>query len=124
MPRIRSLYIAEMRERFEVVDRKKASPEEKASLTGALQEDARTSSPEVSPSKDNTLRKDDEDKAKLRLSFVDDDEKGDLKKAEDGSEAAEAKNEEGEDEDDINEEDIEAGSHKVKPHSRNLSLVS
>ena len=55
MPRVRSQYIAEMRERFEVVDRVKASAEEKASLTKAIQEDE-VSSPEVSPSKENTLK--------------------------------------------------------------------
>ncbi len=38
MPRGRSQYIAEMRERFEVVDRVKASAEEKASLTKAIQQ--------------------------------------------------------------------------------------
>ena len=52
MPRGRSQYIAEMRERFEVVDRVKASAEEKASLTKAIQqEDSDPSSAEVSPSK-------------------------------------------------------------------------
>ena len=52
MPRGRSQYIAEMRERFEVVDRVKASAEEKASLTKAIQqEDSDPSSVEVSPSK-------------------------------------------------------------------------
>ena len=68
MPRVRSQYIAEMRERFEVVDRVKASAEEKASLTKAIHEDEISTSPEVSPSKENTLKKDDV----LRLSFKDD----------------------------------------------------
>ena len=52
MPRARSQYIAEMRERFEVVDRVKASAEEKASLTKAIhQEDSDPSSVENTPSK-------------------------------------------------------------------------
>ena len=68
MPRVRSQYIAEMRERFEVVDRVKASAEEKASLTKAIHEDEISTSPEVSPSKENTLKKDDV----IRLSFKDD----------------------------------------------------
>ena len=68
MPRVRSQYIAEMRERFEVVDRVKASAEEKASLTKAIHEDEISTSPEVSPSKENTLKKDDA----IRLSFKDD----------------------------------------------------
>ena len=68
MPRVRSQYIAEMRERFEVVDRVKASAEEKASLTKAIHEDEISTSPEVSPAKENTLKKDDV----IRLSFKDD----------------------------------------------------
>ena len=77
MPRVRSQYIAEMRERFEVVDRVKASAEEKASLTKAIQEDedmqpSSSSSAEVSPSKENTLRKDDMDsKNGVKLTFED-----------------------------------------------------
>ena len=52
MPRARSQYIAEMRERFEVVDRVKASAEEKASLTKAIhQDDSDPSSVENTPSK-------------------------------------------------------------------------
>ena len=56
MPRARSQYIAEMRERFEVVDRVKASAEEKASLTKAIhQEDSDPSSVENTPSKVESL---------------------------------------------------------------------
>ena len=56
MPRARSQYIAEMRERFEVVDRVKASAEEKASLTKAIhQEDSDPSSVENTPSKVKSL---------------------------------------------------------------------
>ena len=73
MPRARSQYIAEMRERFEVVDRVKASAEEKASLTKAIQqEDSDPSSVEVTPSKENTLRK---DEVKLTFALQDDEEK-------------------------------------------------
>ena len=58
MPRARSQYIAEMRERFEVVDRVKASAEEKASLTKAIQqEDSDPSSVENSPSKVVTVNR-------------------------------------------------------------------
>lgn len=95
MPRVRSQYIAEMRERFEVVDRVKASAEEKASLTKAIQ-DEESSSPEVSPSKENTLRKDEV----VKLTFEDDEKTS--KKEENSIEKAE-------DNEDDNEEDVETG---------------
>ena len=116
MPRARSQYIAEMRERFEVVDRVKASAEEKASLTKAIQEDSEvSSSPEVSPSKENTLKKEDV----IKLSFKDPPEYDDVKnkaknndddnnKVQDGQQKDE---EDGEDEiveDDVYE-DVETG---------------
>ena len=69
MPRVRSQYIAEMRERFEVVDRVKASAEEKASLTKAIEDER--SSPEETPSKENTLPKDAE-VVKLKFALEDD----------------------------------------------------
>ena len=75
MPRVRSQYIAEMRERFEVVDRVKASAEEKASLTKAI-EDEQRSSPEVTPSKENTLPKDSADAVKLKFALDEDEESG------------------------------------------------
>ncbi len=73
MPRVRSQYIAEMRERFEVVDRVKASAEEKASLTKAI-EDEQRSSPEVTPSKESTLPKDKADAVKLKFAVEEDEE--------------------------------------------------
>ena len=111
MPRARSQYIAEMRERFEVVDRVKASAEEKASLTKAIQEDE-VSSPEVSPSKENTLKKEDV----IKLSFKDPPEYDDVKKDNDikvdeDDNVQDQKDEEGEDEiveDDVYE-DVETG---------------
>ena len=75
MPRVRSQYIAEMRERFEVVDRVKASAEEKASLTKAI-EDEQRSSPEVTPSKESTLPKDKADAVKLKFAVEEDGEEG------------------------------------------------
>ena len=73
MPRVRSQYIAEMRERFEVVDRVKATSEEKASLTKAI-EDEQRSSPEVTPSKESTLPKDKADAVKLKFAVEEEDE--------------------------------------------------
>ena len=109
MPRARSQYIAEMRERFEVVDRVKASAEEKASLTKAIQEDSEvSSSPEVSPSKENTLKKEDV----IKLSFKDPPEYDDVKnKAKDNDDDnnkvqdGQQKDEE-DDEDEIVEDDV------------------
>ena len=88
MPRARSQYIAEMRERFEVVDRVKASAEEKASLTKAIQqEDSDPSSVEVTPSKENTLRK---DEIKLTFALQDDEEKKSRQSTSDNDDDVEA----------------------------------
>ena len=106
MPRVRSQYIAEMRERFEVVDRVKASAEEKASLTKAIHEDEISTSPEASPSKENTLKKDDV----IRLSFKDDVKDHDDVRDEDND--LEQKDDIGEDDVEIVDEeddDIESG---------------
>ncbi len=97
MPRVRSQYIAEMRERFEVVDRVKASAEEKASLTKAIQDEedlSASTSTEVTPSKENTLRKDEQ---VVKLTFEDPEVKD-----EDAEEINETKDEQ-------EEEDVEAG---------------
>lgn len=100
MPRVRSQYIAEMRERFEVVDRVKASAEEKASLTKAIAEEE--SSPEVSPSKENTLRKDEQ---VVKLTFEDDAVLEKTSKKEDEIEAAAAEDNEADEDDN----DVETG---------------
>ena len=110
MPRARSQYISEMRERFEVVDRVKASAEEKASLTKAIQEDE-VSSPEVSPSKENTLKKED---IVIKLSFKDPPEYDDVKDKKDNDIKVDddkvqddgQKEDEDEDEDEIVEDDV------------------
>ena len=118
MPRVRSQYIAEMRERFEVVDRVKASAEEKASLTKAIHEDEISTSPEVSPSKENTLKKDDV----IRLSFKDDVKDHDDVRDDDND--LEQKEGIGEDEVEIVDEeddDIESGLKVLFCH---FSLVS
>ena len=108
MPRARSQYISEMRERFEVVDRVKASAEEKASLTKAIQEDE-VSSPEVSPSKENTLKKED---IVIKLSFKDPPEYDDVKDKKDNDikvdddKVQDGQKDEDEDEDEIVEDDV------------------
>lgn len=109
MPRVRSQYIAEMRERFEVVDRVKASAEEKASLTKAIENEQESiSSPEASPSKENTLRKDEA----VKLKFEDDN----LGKDED--EIQEEKIPEDEE-----EEDVESGKIKVTTLKKLLAFL-
>ena len=104
MPRARSQYIAEMRERFEVVDRVKASAEEKASLTKAIQqEDSDPSSVEVTPSKENTLRK---DEIKLTFALQDDEEKKSRQSTSDN------------DDNDDNDGDVEAIDAEADPDEK------
>ena len=103
MPRARSQYIAEMRERFEVVDRVKASAEEKASLTKAIQQedDSDPSSVEVTPSKENTLRK---DEIKLTFALQDHEEKKSRQSTSDN--------------DDNDNDDVEAIDAEVDPDEK------
>ena len=100
MPRARSQYIAEMRERFEVVDRVKASAEEKASLTKAIEDER--SSPEETPSKENTLPKDAE-VVKLKFALEDDNEESNKDEDEDSE-----KKEAGDEIEEV-DEDVESG---------------
>ena len=100
MPRARSQYIAEMRERFEVVDRVKASAEEKASLTKAIEDER--SSPEETPSKENTLPKDAE-AVKLKFALEDDHEDSNKDDDEDSE-----KKEAGDEIEEV-DEDVESG---------------